>query len=115
LLWIRCRLCCSGPLIYVIRSKLARRIAAEVAVSSSGFRASVAEEFLMLNNVPESIEFPSLSEIEAARHEILDRVVSSVTGGAGDARAYHVSHSSGTGKGHQSTVSNRPVIDDQSI
>ena len=54
-------------------------------------------------------DFPSLTEIEAARHEILNRVASQVTGTPSDARAYHFSHSSGTGKGHTSTVSNRPT------
>jgi hypothetical protein len=54
-------------------------------------------------------DFPSLTEIESARHEILNRVASQVTGGSGDERAYHYSHSSGTGKGHTSTVTNRPT------
>lgn len=61
-------------------------------------------------STPDSeFDFPSLTEIEAARHEILDRVASHVTGTTRDARAYHSSHSSGTGKGHSSVVSNRPT------
>lgn len=62
-------------------------------------------------NTEASFEFPSLAEIETARHEILDRVAAHVTGAAPDSRAYHSSHSSGTGKGHSSTVSNRPPAD----
>lgn len=61
----------------------------------------------------ESMDFPSLSEIESARNEILDRVVSSISGGDGGARASHFSHSSGTGKGHTSSVSNRPIVEEQ--
>jgi hypothetical protein len=67
----------------------------------------------MDNHDTDSIDFPSLSEIEAARNQILDRVASTISGGDSGARAFHVSHSSGTGKGHQSTVSNRPAVDDQ--
>jgi hypothetical protein len=56
-------------------------------------------------------DFPSLAEIESARHEILARVASQVSGAPNESRAYHFSHSSGTGKGHSSTVSNRPSND----
>ncbi len=65
------------------------------------------------HNEDMSMDFPSLSELEAARHEILDRVASNLTGASGDLRAYHSSHSSSpTGKGHISVVSNRPASDD---
>ena len=57
------------------------------------------------------VDFPSLAEIESARHEILARVASQVSGASAEGRAYHYSHSSGTGKGHTSTVSNRPSTD----
>jgi hypothetical protein len=67
----------------------------------------------MHNPENESMEFPSLSEIEGARHEILSRVASGCFGGDGSVRAAHNSHSSGTGKGHTSVVNNRPVADDQ--
>ena len=69
----------------------------------------------MHNPENESMEFPSLSEIEAARHEILGRVASGVSNVDTGARAFHNSHSSSpsTGKGHSSMVTNRPVVDDQ--
>jgi hypothetical protein len=57
------------------------------------------------------LDFPSLAEIESARHEILARVASQVSGTPSESRAHHFSHSSGTGKGHTSTVSNRPSTD----
>lgn len=63
----------------------------------------------MQSNSPDSdFDFPSLSEIESAQHEILSRVAAQVNGTATDSRAFHSSHSSGTGKGHSSVVSNRP-------
>lgn len=63
----------------------------------------------MQSHSPDSdFDFPSLSEIESAQHEILSRVAAQVNGTDGDGRAYHNSHSSGTGKGHTSVVSNRP-------
>lgn len=68
------------------------------------------------NHEDNSMDFPSLSELEAARHEILDRVAANLTGPSGDLRAYHSSHSSSpSGKGHNSTVSNRPTVDDQAL
>lgn len=59
----------------------------------------------------QDFDFPTLAEIESARHEILDRVAAQVAGANGHARAYHTSHTSGTGRGHYSTVSNRPTTD----
>lgn len=70
----------------------------------------------MANETSDSVEFPSLSEIEAARHEILDRVAANVSGSTCGARAFHTSHSSSpNGTGHNSTVSNRPTVDDQPL
>ena len=56
----------------------------------------------------QDFDFPSLEEIEGARRDILDRVASNISDSALEPRAYHSSHSSGTGKGHSSVVSNRP-------
>jgi hypothetical protein len=67
----------------------------------------------MNNHDTDPVDFPSLSEIEGARSEILSRVAASISGGDSGARAYHSSHSSGSGKGHSSVVSNRPNTDDQ--
>lgn len=62
----------------------------------------------MQPNCPDSdFDFPSLSEIETAQHEILSRVAAQVNGTGADERAYHTSHSSGSGKGHSSVVTNR--------
>jgi hypothetical protein len=66
----------------------------------------------MNNNDIDPVDFPSLSEIESARNEILSRVAASISGGDSGARAYHNSHSSGTGKGHSSVVTNRANVDD---
>lgn len=63
------------------------------------------------SDMEHDLDFPSLAEIESARHEILARVASQVGGASTEGRAYHHSHSSGTGKGHTSTVSNRPPTD----
>ena len=65
--------------------------------------------FVMQPNCPDSdFDFPSLSEIETAQHEILSRVAAQVNGARTDERAFHTSHSSsGSGKGHSSVVTNR--------